>query len=113
MRTHRVYGIEIRNLQSVTAVGMGANGSSFTFEAKRGGLWVAYGPQVYGNWSVASDITRVPFMPQPSIYAPHIATDETVPIGWGSLQLVHDYEQMTADTYEGENQDHRARGGGR
>lgn len=89
---HVIHGIRIRNLKRVPAAP--PDQYTFTFEALRDGEWIAYGPQVYGNWAVAAHITKVPFLPQPRLDEPHLSTDETVSIGWGSLNLVHDYEQM-------------------
>lgn len=81
-----INGYQIRSLKAVLS-DRHSRGYSFTFEAKRGGKWVPYGPDVNGSWTVRSGIShRLPR------YRPEGTTEDkdTIEIGWMSL----------ADAYE-------------
>ncbi len=76
--------VQIRNLRRVESKGHGEHGS-FLFEAMRNGKWIAFGPECFGNWSVASHITRDPCFPTSNLFDDGWEDPDTVPIGWWSL----------------------------
>lgn len=59
-------------------------GYSFTFEVKRGGDWIAYGPQCLGNWSIRTSVTRE-ILPRHVLPGDPEDTD-TIPLGWWALE---------------------------
>jgi hypothetical protein len=95
-KTFEVRGVRIRNLRRVVSKEHSEDGS-FLFDAVRNGQWIAFGPACFGNWSVASHITRDPCFPTANLFDDDDWEDpDTVPIGWWTLNDVF-AEHGTAD----------------
>lgn len=50
----QIEGVEVRNLRKVSRKGT-STGYSFEFEALVNGRWKRFGPQCYGNWTMAAE----------------------------------------------------------
>lgn len=87
--TVSIGGISVRNVRRVKTDDPGyEHGYSYEFEALRGDVWIKFGPQVFGNWSVASDVNpqRVVF-PRSEYEEEMLGLDrDAVYIGWYDLE---------------------------
>lgn len=83
-------GVRLRKLVKVPCAGS-TLGYSFTFEAERNGEWVQFGPDCYGNWTVASYLTGKHIVPISTGLSIDDRVDpDTVPIGFWRLKDIWD-----------------------
>lgn len=75
--------MKIRNLKRVPS-DKHLDGYTFTFEALVGNEWIAYGPNVYGNWTCRAGLDRLPTdeWARPKWYK------DTVDVGWTRLNEI-------------------------
>ncbi len=79
----KIKDFEIRNLETVPST-QHERGYSFKFEALRGDRWISYGPQVLGNWAIASHLERE-VLPRHTVRDVTPEDLDTMPLGWWTL----------------------------